>query len=103
SLKVRAVHASRHVFGAHWDADGWAIAPGRVELIGNHIDYNGGPVLAAAIDRVVAVGTGNFDNPRQIAIAAADTNRPAEPFEPATLGDWHASESERGPVVYVKG
>ncbi|MEQ8765426.1 MAG: galactokinase [Planctomycetota bacterium] len=26
-------------------------APGRVELIGSHVDYNGGHVLAAAIDR----------------------------------------------------
>ena len=27
-------------------------APGRVELLGNHTDYNGGLVMAAAIDRV---------------------------------------------------
>ena len=31
-------------------------APGRVELIGNHTDYNGGTVLGAAIDRGVWVG-----------------------------------------------
>ena len=30
-------------------------APGRVELLGNHTDYNGGLVLAAAIDRLTAV------------------------------------------------
>ncbi|HEY1848653.1 MAG TPA: galactokinase, partial [Opitutaceae bacterium] len=28
-----------------------ARAPGRIEVIGNHTDYNGGPVLGAAIDR----------------------------------------------------
>lgn len=34
-----------------------ALAPGRVELLGNHTDYNGGLVLAAAIDRgTVAAG-----------------------------------------------
>ena len=33
-----------------------ARAPGRVEFIGNHTDYNGGPVLGAAIDRGVWVG-----------------------------------------------
>jgi galactokinase len=33
-----------------------ARAPGRIEFIGNHTDYNGGPVLGAAIDRGVAVG-----------------------------------------------
>ena len=32
-----------------------ARAPGRVEFIGNHTDYNGGPVLGAAIDRHVWV------------------------------------------------
>ncbi|MGH7995154.1 MAG: galactokinase [Opitutaceae bacterium] len=31
-------------------------APGRVEFIGNHTDYNGGAVLGAAIDRTVWVG-----------------------------------------------
>ena len=28
-------------------------APGRLEFIGNHVDYNGGPVIGAAIDRGV--------------------------------------------------
>lgn len=32
-----------------------AQAPARVELLGNHTDYNGGLVLAAAIDRVTVV------------------------------------------------
>lgn len=32
-----------------------AVAPGRVELLGNHTDYNGGLVLAAAIDRFTVV------------------------------------------------
>jgi galactokinase len=33
-----------------------AYAPGRIEFIGNHTDYNGGTVLGAAIDRGVWVG-----------------------------------------------
>jgi galactokinase len=32
-----------------------AQAPGRVEFIGNHTDYNGGAVLGAAIDRSITV------------------------------------------------
>ena len=32
-----------------------ARAPGRIEFIGNHTDYNGGTVLGAAIDRGVSV------------------------------------------------
>jgi galactokinase len=33
-------------------------APGRVEFIGNHTDYNGGAVIGAAIDRGVQVAAG---------------------------------------------
>jgi galactokinase len=33
-----------------------ARAPGRIEFIGNHTDYNGGPVIGASIDRSVWVG-----------------------------------------------
>ncbi|MCD8482075.1 MAG: galactokinase [Verrucomicrobia bacterium] len=32
-----------------------ARAPGRIEFIGNHVDYNGGKVLGAAINRFVTV------------------------------------------------
>lgn len=51
-----------------------ARAPGRIEFIGNHTDYNGGTVLGAAIDRSiwVAVGTG-----------------------PAGVGSFHSSYSGR--------
>ncbi|HET9418535.1 MAG TPA: galactokinase family protein, partial [Chthoniobacterales bacterium] len=38
-----------------------AEAPGRVEILGNHTDYNEGVVLAAAIDRAVRV-CGNVQN-----------------------------------------
>jgi len=32
-----------------------AVAPGRLEFIGNHTDYNGGPVLGVSVDRRVSV------------------------------------------------
>lgn len=35
-----------------------AAAPGRIEFIGNHTDYNSGTVLGAAIDRTVVVAAG---------------------------------------------
>jgi galactokinase len=46
-------------FTAHFggEAAALACAPGRVELLGNHTDYNGGLVMSAAIDRgTVVVG-----------------------------------------------
>jgi galactokinase len=39
-------------------------APGRIEFIGNHTDYNGGPVLGASIDRGVCVAVAPRDDAR---------------------------------------
>jgi galactokinase len=35
------------------------VAPGRIEIVGNHLDYNGGDVIAAAVDRWVTVAGRN--------------------------------------------
>lgn len=45
--RFQAIHGRAPEFIAH--------APGRIEVIGNHTDYNGGTVLGAAIDRGVWV------------------------------------------------
>ncbi|MEO6246585.1 MAG: galactokinase [Opitutaceae bacterium] len=51
-----------------------AHAPGRIEFIGNHTDYNGGPVLGAAIDRSVWVALARrADGVRRF---ASDAGRP---------------------------
>ena len=44
-MRVAAEFRARH--GA--DPDAVASAPGRVNLIGEHLDYNGGPVLPMAL------------------------------------------------------
>lgn len=103
ALKARARSAGQAAFGNAWHPDGWAIAPGRIELIGNHIDYNGGPVLAAAIDRVIAVCSGSTGAARDITVIASDVTSRPQVFDATTLGDWRAGSDDDGPVVYVKG
>jgi galactokinase len=52
----RVAGAFRELTGR--DPDGVWAAPGRVNLIGEHTDYNDGFVLPAAIDRLVVVAAG---------------------------------------------
>ena len=82
---------------AEWRGDAaarWvAIAPGRVNLIGEHTDYNGLPVLPIAIDRGVRVAFQVTDD----AVVRLDSPSPRfapfafrldRPIEAAYQGDW---------------
>jgi galactokinase len=53
ALFPQAKEAFTAWFGGKPTVLGWA--PGRVELLGNHTDYNGGLVVSAAIDRSTVV------------------------------------------------
>jgi len=65
-----------------------ASAPGRVNLIGEHTDYNGGFVLPCAIDRRVAVAMGRTDDGGTL--ASADFGQ-AKPLRDGP--DWEKSDS----------
>ena len=54
-----------------------AIAPGRVNLLGEHVDYNDGPVLPAAIDRTVQVRFSPAEGNR-VSIRALDLGKLVE-------------------------
>ena len=53
-LDQRARTAFREAFG--YPPGAVAVAPGRINIVGEHTDYNQGLVLPAAIDRHIAVG-----------------------------------------------
>ncbi len=82
-MRDRLVSAFRSAYAR--DPEVIARAPGRIEFIGNHTDYNGGPVLGAAIDRGVWVGLARRDDgvrrfvteahPRPTMLAAASAER----------------------------
>lgn len=108
-IEHKAAQAYRSIFRA--DPTVIASAPGRVNLIGEHTDYNGGFVLPCAIDRRVAIavspGNGglyslNFDEtrarasrrqgswvdyPNGVAWALGDAGHSIPRFQAAFAGD----------------
>ncbi len=90
-LMARARQGFRLAYGI--EPTRFITAPGRVNLIGEHVDYNDGFVLPCAIDRETIVALGppqNTDHPRFEAVAldmgdmasARDSFDPAAPVRP---------------------
>ncbi|MFN8594488.1 MAG: galactokinase family protein [Thermomicrobiales bacterium] len=101
----RAIAAAHGAYGDTWQPDTLAIAPGRIELLGNHLDYNGGPVLAAAIDRfvVVASRTESGAAPLITATIADVPGRPTTTIDADNLRDWTNPHSPPDSIDYVRG
>lgn len=101
----RAVRAARGAFGPDWKPDGVAIAPGRIELLGNHVDYNGGPVLAAAIDRFIVVAIARESGRGQTvrAIAADAPDEAAATLDADALASWRNPSPPPRSLDYVRG
>jgi galactokinase len=101
----RTQAAGREAFGPGWLPDRVALAPGRIELLGNHVDYNGGPVLAAAIDRFVAVAAarepGNGATCR--AVAADAPGEGVAVLDADELHGWRNATPPPRPFDYVRG
>ncbi len=62
----------------------FAQAPGRVEFIGNHTDYNGGVVMGVAIDKIVMVALAKRSD-KKFVFAKAKTGEKIEVSEIAPL------------------
>jgi galactokinase len=65
-------------------------APGRVEILGNHTDYNEGYVLSCAIDREIHAALGPCGDDGRFGFVSAHYPEPvaASAAEPQGLGNW---------------
>jgi len=107
AVTSRAFDAGQAAFGATWHPDRLAVAPGRIELLGNHLDYNGGPVLAAAIDRFMVVlldrQRAGDDAPVIRSVAVDVPSAGIVSLSPASLADWRNPTSPPNPHDYLRG
>jgi galactokinase len=89
SLNVGSLQRATEVFHASFGAppEIATIAPGRVNLIGEHTDYNEGFVLPIAVDRYLCVAA-RGRNDKKVRVVAADLNDSDE----FNLGDLQRDE-----------
>ena len=99
----RAQRVGQEAFGEGWSPVAWSVAPGRLELLGNHVDYNGGRVLAGAIDRSVRIAIGEGGRAGVIQAIAADLD--GDLFSAMTDHDPATIETSGGigPEQYLNG
>jgi galactokinase len=91
---VEPASAARAAFREHFGAEPALLvrAPGRVNLIGEHTDYNGLPVLPFAIGRATLLAVGPADTPRLEAVSAGFPVPASLPLDadPAAIAEpWH--------------
>lgn len=65
-----------------------ASAPGRVNLIGEHTDYNGGAVLPAALERRIQIAMAKNDAPTVVIKSTRFDKKIERPVGDPKRGDW---------------
>ena len=99
SLRERVIAAFTRRLGR---APTWIVrAPGRVNLIGDHTDYNDGFVLPMAIDRAVWIAVGPSGD-GQVRIHSLDFDQSAE-FDASKLPAGRSADDRGGWSEYVRG
>lgn len=97
--KTSAAHIAR--FGGTPESIAWA--PGRIEVVGNHTDYNEGTVLSAAIDRGHAFCISRSEQPG-IRLLAVDLDQVADftanDMDKVSGADW--ADYVKGVFFYIQ-
>lgn len=93
-----------HVFGCRTDFG--IVAPGRVNIIGEHTDYNGGFVLPAAVDKVITILAGKRSD--SMVHIYSETFQEEVSFDLASIGfdkehSWSNYERGVADVLQKKG
>ncbi len=99
----RADQHGRQAYGSDWQPTLLAQAPGRLELLGNHVDYSGGLVLAGAIDRVVVIVLADGGDSETFDVVAGDVSAEVARIPIESCRDWHATSTTIGPFDYARG
>jgi galactokinase len=99
----RALDAGRIAFGTTWQPTAGAYAPGRIEIIGNHLDYNGGEVIAGAIDRFLVVLTEHASEPGSIVATFADDPDADGAYRIDASLDWRNDGAPDAAGAYLRG
>ena len=83
----RARRLFRREFGDDPQAVSWA--PGRLEILGNHTDYNGGHVLAVALDLGISIAASKLDAlaPRLEVTSETFSGSVSAPLDPIERSD----------------
>ncbi|MFH1084180.1 MAG: galactokinase [Chloroflexota bacterium] len=102
ALRRRALAAFAREYGG--EPSLWVVAPGRVNLIGEHTDYNDGFVLPAAIDRRIVIAARPRAD-RNVRLHALDLGRRARFSLDHLEHDPHErwSDYQRGVVWALQG
>jgi galactokinase len=95
TLKELAGHTTQQFVKVYGRQPRWiAAAPGRVNIIGEHTDYNDGFVFPMAIERYTVIAADYpVGDPSQIQFHSTFCNKPAtldlaKPVKPLPKGDW---------------
>ncbi|CAA9546333.1 MAG: Galactokinase [uncultured Thermomicrobiales bacterium] len=105
-LAIEVLAVGRRSWGGGWTPALRVVAPGRIELLGNHLDYNGGRVLAAAIDRYILLlgEPGAAGGTIEVSYTDPESREHAhESLAVADLEGWQRSSPPDTPTDYLRG